>query len=92
MKEMAKNRHAMALGRMGGKRRAEVLSPEERKEIARKAGLARVSSASAEALAAPGKKGGKARARALTKEQRQEIARKAAAARWGKNRPDATKK
>jgi hypothetical protein len=51
-------------------------------EIARKAGLARVSGASADELAAHGKKGG--RARALTKEQRQETARKAAAARWGK--------
>ena len=81
---MAKNPHAVALGRLGGKRRAEVLSKEERVEIARTAGLARVTRASAEELAAPGKKGGRARARALTKEQRQEIARKAAAARWGK--------
>jgi hypothetical protein len=81
---MRKNPHAVALGQIGGKRRAAVLSDEERREIARKAGLARVAGASAEELAAPGKKGGKARARALTKEQRQEIARKAAAARWGK--------
>jgi hypothetical protein len=81
---MAKNPHAVALGRMGGNRRAQVLSKEERQKIARKAGLARIAGATAEELAAPGKKGGKARARALTKEQRQEIARKAAAARWGK--------
>ena len=81
---MAKNPHAVALGRWGGKRRAQVLSQEERQEIARNAGLARVAKASADEMAAPGKKGGKARARALTKEQRQEIARKAAAARWGK--------
>jgi general stress protein YciG len=81
---MPKDPHAVALGRKGGKRRAEVLSQEERREIARKAGLARVAGSSTAELAAPGKKGGKARARALTKERRQEIARKAAAARWGK--------
>jgi len=81
---MGKNLHAVALGRLGGRRRAEVLSETQRKEIARKGGLARVTQASAEELAAPGRKGGKARAGALTKEQRQEIARKAAAARWGK--------
>jgi general stress protein YciG len=83
---VAKNQHAVALGRLGGKRRAEVLTEEERKEIARNAGLARVAGASEDELAAPGKKGGKARALALTKEQRQEIARKAAAARWGKRK------
>ena len=82
---MAKNPHAVALGRLGGKRRAQILSEEQRTEIARKAGLARANAASSEELAAPGRKGGKARARALTKEQRQEIARKAAAARWTKN-------
>jgi hypothetical protein len=49
-------------------RRAEVLTPEQRSESARKAGLV----------------GGKARKKALTKQQRSEIARKAAAARWGK--------
>jgi len=74
----------VALGRKGGNRRAQILSKEKRIEIARQGGLARVTDASAEELAAPGKKGGKARARALTKEQRQEIARKAAAARWAK--------
>ena len=83
---MAKNPHAVALGRRGGKRRAEVLSSSERREIAHKAGLARVAKASAAELAAPGKIGGKARARALTKERRQEIARKAAAARWAKTK------
>jgi hypothetical protein len=40
-----KNPHAVALGRLGGKKggkaRAEKLTPEERKEIARKAALAR---------------------------------------------------
>lgn len=36
-----KNPAAVALGRMGGKRRAEVLSPERRKAIAIKANKAR---------------------------------------------------
>lgn len=40
-----KNPHAVALGRLGGKKggkaRAEKLTPEERKEIARKAAKAR---------------------------------------------------
>ena len=81
---MTKNPHAVALGRIGGKRRAQLLSKEQRTEIAHRAGLARLTGASAGELAALGKKGGKARARVLTKEQRQEIARKGAAARWGK--------
>ena len=36
-----KNPNAVALGKLGGKARAERLSPERRAEIARKAGLAR---------------------------------------------------
>jgi len=36
-----KNPNAVALGKLGGKARAEKLSPEQRTEIARKAGLAR---------------------------------------------------
>jgi len=36
-----KNPNAVALGKLGGKARAEKLSPEKRSEIARKAGLAR---------------------------------------------------
>jgi general stress protein YciG len=63
-----KNKHAVALGRLGGKARAENLKPEQIAEIASKAGLV----------------GGAARAKKLTPEQRAEIARKAAAARWGK--------
>jgi len=37
---MAKNPHAAALGRKGGKARLKTMTPEERREIARKAGLA----------------------------------------------------
>jgi len=33
-----KNPHAAALGSLGGKKRREVLTPEQRSEIARKAG------------------------------------------------------
>ena len=36
-----KNPNAVALGKLGGRARAEKLSPEKRSEIARKAGLAR---------------------------------------------------
>ncbi len=36
-----KNPNAVALGKLGGKARAQKLSPEERSQIARKAGLAR---------------------------------------------------
>jgi hypothetical protein len=65
-----KNPHAVALGRLGGKKggpaRAEKLTAEELSTIGRKAGLA----------------GGKARAAALTPARRKEIAKKAAAKRW----------
>jgi hypothetical protein len=37
---MAKNPHAAALGRKGGKARMENLSAEERKQLAREAGRA----------------------------------------------------
>ena len=37
----AKNEAAAALGRMGGKKRAESMKPERRAEIAKKAALAR---------------------------------------------------
>ena len=66
-----KNPHAVALGSLGGKKRAEVLSPEERRRIGQ----------------AGGKKGGAARATKLTQERRSEIAKKAAAARWAKKQP-----
>jgi hypothetical protein len=36
-----KNPHAQALGALGGKARASKLTPEQRKEIAKKGGLAR---------------------------------------------------
>jgi len=65
-----KNPHAVALGRLGGKRRSEVLSAEERHDIATQGGLV----------------GGRARAEALTKARRSEIARKAVEARWAKKK------
>ena len=75
MENMAKgekNPHAVALGRLGGKKggpaRARSLSAEQRIESASKAGKA----------------GGTARAKKMTKEQRSESARKAALARWRK--------
>ena len=68
-----KNPHAVALGRLGGKKRAEVLTQEEQIAISKKAGLI----------------GGKARAEKLSPKRRSEIAKKAAAARWAKARePD----
>jgi hypothetical protein len=63
-----KNKHAVALGSLGGKARAAALSDTERSEGARVAGLA----------------GGVARAAKLTPERRKEIAAKAAATRWAK--------
>lgn len=67
-----KNPHAVALGRMGGRKgglaRAAALTPEQRSLSAQKAGEA----------------SGKARMTSLTPEQRKEIARKAALARWKK--------
>jgi hypothetical protein len=65
---MAKNPHAVALGSLGGKARAENLSKDEVVAISRKAG----------------KVGGKARAAKLSAKKRKEIARNAAAARWKK--------
>jgi hypothetical protein len=63
-----KDQAAVSLGRRGGKRRAEKLTPPQRSEIAKMGGLV----------------GGKARASKLTKAQRSEIAKKAAEARWKK--------
>jgi hypothetical protein len=63
-----KNPHAVALGKLGGRKRMQSLSRAELLDFARSGGKA----------------GGKARAAKLTKEQRSAIARKAAAARWGK--------
>ncbi len=75
-----KNPHAVALGRLGGKKRAETLTPEEKAVIGKKGG----------------KLGGPARARNLTPEERSEIARKAgkagAAARWAKKPSDKNRK
>lgn len=72
MVQARKNPHAVALGRLGGKKggpaRAAKLTPEQRSESARKAGQA----------------SGKARLSSLTAKQRSAIARKAALARWGK--------
>ena len=69
---LRKNPHAVALGRLGGKKggpaRAAKLTPEERSESGRKAGQA----------------SGKARLVSLTAQQRSTIARKAALARWRK--------
>jgi hypothetical protein len=42
---MAKNPHAAALGKMGGKARAEKLSATQRKEIARLGGKAKADKA-----------------------------------------------
>ncbi len=41
VKRKQKNPHAVALGQLGGKGRAQKLTPERRQEIARKAVLAR---------------------------------------------------
>ena len=60
--------HVARIGKLGGKARAENLTPEQLSEIGRKAGL----------------KGGRARAKKLSPNQRKEIARKAALARWNK--------
>ena len=72
MAKTRKNPHAVALGRLGGKKggpaRAAKMTPEQRSESARKAGQA----------------SGKVRLLSLTAKQRSAIARKAALARWGK--------
>jgi hypothetical protein len=63
-----KNPHAVALGRLGGKKRVESLTPKQLSEIARLGGLV----------------GGRARAEKLSAKRKAEIARKAATARWAK--------
>jgi general stress protein YciG len=73
---MPKNRHAVALGKLGGVARAAALTPEQLSDIGRKAGHV----------------GGKARAQKLSKGKRSAIARKAAAARWGAKRPPGSEK
>jgi hypothetical protein len=65
-----KNPHAVALGHLGGTRRAEVLSADQRRDIGTQGGLI----------------GGPARATALSKARRSEIAKKAAEARWAKKK------
>jgi hypothetical protein len=69
-----KNPHAVALGRLGaskgGKARAAALTPEERSEIAGKAGKA----------------GGTARAKKMSPKDRSDSARKASLARWKKSK------
>ena len=68
----SKNIHAVSLGRLGGRRRAQVLTKKEQQEIAQKAGQV----------------GGKARAQKLSRKRRSEIARKAAEARWAKTKSE----
>ncbi len=65
-----KNPAAVALGRLGGRARAEKLSAEEQSEIGRKAGLV----------------GGRRRAEVLSAAERKAIAKKAIAARWAKQK------
>ena len=85
-----KNPHAVALGSLGGKARAEKLSAVQRSEIAREAGRAGGRGRKAklsperqsEIAAIAGRVGGKARAEKLSPHRRRQIARKAAAARW----------
>ncbi|MCW5977739.1 MAG: hypothetical protein KIT09_06660 [Bryobacteraceae bacterium] len=62
------DKYIRQIASMGGKARAEKLTPEQQSEIGRKAGLV----------------GGKARAKKLSAERRSEIARKAVQARWSK--------
>lgn len=69
-----KNIHAVELGKLGGKRRFELMSVEEKTELGTKGGTV----------------GGKARAAALTKTRRSEIARNAAEARWQKEKQKQT--
>lgn len=64
----AKNPHAAALGKLGGKASMKKRTATEREEFARMGGTA----------------GGKARADKLTPKKRSAIAKKAAAARWAK--------
>lgn len=70
MKKRPKNPHAVALGKLGGKKggraRMAQLTAEERSELGRQGGQI----------------GGKARAQALSVKRRKEIARSAAEARW----------
>jgi hypothetical protein len=54
-----KNPHAVALGQLGGEARANMTSPEQRKEWARLGGLARAARHSKADLSKWGKKGGR---------------------------------
>ncbi len=85
-----KNRAAVLLGKL----RSARLSPERRKEIARKGGLARADQLPDEEIARiarnAGRVGGKARAEKLSAEERSAIARKAVAARWANKKQNGT--
>jgi hypothetical protein len=54
-----KNPHAVALGKLGGKARAEKASPEDRRAWARLGGLGRAKRHSKAELSRWGKKGGR---------------------------------
>jgi hypothetical protein len=74
MAKKAKNPHAVALGKLGGRKgglaTAKVLSPEQRRTNAKKAGDA----------------SGRARMTSISPAKRKEIAKKAAKARWAKKK------
>jgi hypothetical protein len=67
---MAKNPHAVALGRMGGLARRENLDQDERKASAKKAGAARMKTLSPERRKEIARIAGKASAAARAKKAR----------------------
>jgi hypothetical protein len=83
-----KNRHAVALGRLGGIRRAENLSAQELSEIGRlggyKGGKARAQALTASERTAIASNAGKGRLKTMSKTERSQAARLAAKARWNK--------
>ena len=80
-----RNPHAVALGRLGGKRREAVLTEQAKIEIARIGGHARAKTLSASERRDIASRAGKARMK-LSKAARSRIARLAAKARWGKRK------
>jgi len=84
MSKDKKNLHAVALGKLGGRRRAEALSKEALSQIGRQGGIARARALTALERTASARKAGRGRLKTMSKADRSEAARLAAEARWKK--------
>ncbi len=74
-------------GLKGGRARADALTPERRKEIARQGGLARAKSLTAAQRQEIASEAGQRRAKTLSAAERRKIASQGGIARWAESTP-----